>query len=84
VDKVQDDGDVGLAAGGFGLDGLDLGGVAIDEGDPGPVVAGVAAVGFVEGGGDDGRDVVGDAGGQPLASSVRPRPCRYEVGRAGR
>jgi hypothetical protein len=45
--------------------------VGVDEGDPGSAVVGVAAVGLVEGGGDDGRDVVGDAGGQPLAAGVR-------------
>ena len=67
--------------GGLCGDGLDLGGVAVDQDDPFALVSGVAAFGLVEGGGDDGGDVVGDRGGQPLApglrlARLRPSPLR--------
>ena len=63
---------------GLGGDGLDLRVVAVDQDDPFALVLRVAAFGLVEGGGDDGGDVVGDRGGQPLAPGLRlPRllPC---------
>ena len=71
VDEVNDDGDGDAAAGGLGGDGLDLGVVAVDQDRPFPPVLRVAAFGLVEGGGDDGGDVVGDRGGQPLAPRLR-------------
>ena len=67
VDEVDDDRDGDAAARGLGGDGLDLGVVAVDEDGPFALVLRVAAFGLVEGGGDDGGDVVGDRGGQPLA-----------------
>ena len=74
------DRDRDAAAGGLGGHGLDLGVVPVDQDDPVALVAGVAAFGLVEGGGDDGGDVVGDRGGQPLALCLRlprlPLPLR--------
>ena len=71
VDEVDDDRDRDAAGGGLGGDGLDLGVVAVDEDGPFALVTWVAALGLVEGGGDDGGDVVGDRGGQPLAPRLR-------------
>ena len=71
VDEVDDDRDGDAAAGRLGGDGLDLGVVAVDQDGPVALVAGVAAFGLVEGGGDDGGDVIGDRGGQPLAPRLR-------------
>ena len=51
------DGDRDAAAGGLGGDGLDLGVVAVDQDDPVPLRAGVAALGLVEDRGDDGGEV---------------------------
>ena len=76
VDEVDDDRDGDAAAGGLGGDGLDLGVVAVDQDRPFPLVLRVTAFGLVEGRGDDGGDVVGDRGGQPLAPGLRlPRLC---------
>ena len=71
VDEVDDDRDGDAAAAGLGGHGLDLGVVAVDEDGPFALVLRVAAFGLVEGGGDDGGDVVGDRGGQPLAPRLR-------------
>ena len=71
VDEVDDDRDRDAAPGGLGGDGLDLGVVAVDEDGPFALVLRVAALGLVEGGGDDGGDVVGDRCGQPLAPRLR-------------
>src|ERR1039458_296956 len=68
---VDQDGDLHPSAGGLGLDGLDLGLIAVDEGDPGPLAGGVAAVRLVEPGGDDSGDVVGDGAGQPFPGGGR-------------
>ena len=86
--KSQMTGHGDAAAGGLGGDRLDLGAVAVHQGDPLAAVAGVAALGFSEGGGDDGGDVVGDRGGQPFPGSGRAavRTCcgrrGDDVGRA--
>src|SRR5664279_6607232 len=48
VDEVDDDGQVDAASRGLGFDAVDLVVVAVDERDPGTLVVGVAAVGFVE------------------------------------
>ena len=71
VDEVDDDRDRDAAAGGLGGDGLDLGVVAVDEDGPFPLVLRVAALCLAERGGDDGGDVIGDRGGQPLAPRLR-------------
>ena len=71
MDKVDDDRDGDAAAGGLSGHGLDLRVVPVDEDDPFPLVLQVAAFGLVEGGGDDGGDVLGDRGGQPLAARLR-------------
>src|ERR1035437_4759040 len=71
VDEVDDDRDGDAAAGGLGGYGLDLGVVPVDQDDPFPLVTGVAALGLIERGGDDGGDVVGDRGGQPLVPGLR-------------
>src|SRR5664280_1955002 len=76
VDEVDDGGHGDAPGGGLVTDGVDLLAVAVDQGDPGPLMVGVAPLGFVEHAGDDGRDVVGDAGGQPLAGHHRARPAR--------
>lgn len=47
------------------------------------MVVGLAAVGLVEGGGDDGRDVVGDAGGRPRAAGVRAGRAGAELAGSG-
>ena len=74
VDEVADHGDGDAAAGSLGGDRLDLLPVAAHQGDPGTAVHGVAALRLAEGSGEDGGDVIGDRGGQPL-------PCR--LGTAG-
>ena len=71
MDEVDDDRDGDAPAGGLGGDGLDLGPVAVDQDGPFALAGGVAALGLAEGGGDDGGDVVGDRGGQPLAPGLR-------------
>ena len=73
VDEVDDDCDRDAAGRGPGGDGLDLGVVAVDENDRLALVAGVAALGLVKGRRDDGGDVVGDRGGQPLARACGSR-----------
>ncbi len=57
-----------LAGPGFGADTVNLVGVPVDEGDPGPLVVAVAAVGFVEPGSDHRRGVVANASVKPLTS----------------
>src|SRR5271165_868761 len=71
VDEVDDDRDRDAAPGCLGGDGLDLGVVAVDQDGPFALVLRVAAFGLLEGGGDDGGDVIGDRGGQPLAPRLR-------------
>jgi hypothetical protein len=66
VDEVADHGDGDVAAGGLGGDRVDLLPVAVHQGDPGTAVRGVAALRLAEGSGEDGGDVIGDRGGQPL------------------
>src|ERR1022692_1389863 len=73
VNEVNQDRDLGAAAGGFGFDGLDLLLIAVDERDPGPLAGGVAAVRLGEPGGDDGGDVIGDRRGQPFPGRDRGR-----------
>jgi hypothetical protein len=48
MDEVDDDVDADAAGVGFGPDAVDLVVVAVDQGDPGAVVVGVAAVGLGE------------------------------------
>ena len=69
--KSMHDRDRDAAAVGLGGDGLDLGVVPVDQDDPFPLVLRVAAFALIEGGGDDGGDVIGDRGGQPLAPRLR-------------
>ena len=69
VDEIADHGHADAAAGGLAGDGLDLRAVAVYQGDP---LAAVAALRLVEGCGDDGGNVVGDRGGQPLPGGPRP------------
>src|SRR6266568_4922122 len=80
VDEVDDDRDRDAAGGGLRGDGLDLGAVAVHEHGPFPAMTWVAALGLVEGGGDDRGDArdrggVVDAGqlGHPLAAVLLPR-----------
>jgi hypothetical protein len=73
VDEVEDDRDGDVAAGGLGGDPVDLMVVAVDEGDPGALVLGVAAGGLVEDRGDDVGGGVGDADGEPLVPGDRSR-----------
>jgi hypothetical protein len=80
VDQVDDDGDVDLVPAGFGADTVDLVGVAVDEGDPGAAVGGVAAGGLGEALRDDRRGVIGDRGGQPLPGCGRVRPATLGFG----
>src|SRR3984885_4936006 len=64
VDQVDQDGQAGDAAGGgFPLDQPDLVVVPVDQGDPVPGVAGVAALGLVEQPADDRGAVGGDVHG---------------------
>jgi hypothetical protein len=82
VDEVHDDRYGDLPGVGFGVDPVDLVEVAVDQGDPGPSVVGVTAVGLGEPGRDHRRGVVGHAGVQPLARSDRRRgssPGRFGV-----
>jgi hypothetical protein len=76
MDEVDHDADGDAPGGGLGADGVDLLAVAVYQGDPGPLMGRVAALGLVEHRGDDGGDVVGDAGGQPLARHDRAGPAR--------
>ena len=69
VDEVDDDGDGDVPGSGVGFDLVDLVVVAVDRGDPGLFVVGVAAVGLVEDRRDDLCGGVGDAVGEPLADS---------------
>ena len=71
MDEVDHDRHGDAAAGGLGGDGLDLGVVPVDQDDPFPLAAGVAAFRLVEPGADHGGDVIGDRGGQPLALRLR-------------
>lgn len=73
--EVQHDGHGDAAGGGLVLDRGDLLRVAVDQGDPGALVGRVTAFGLVEHAPDDGGDVVGDAGGQPLAGRDWPSPA---------
>ena len=72
MDEVADDVHCDVAAAGFGFDRLDLGVVAVHQGYPGAAVARVAALSLGEPAGDDGGDVLGDRGGQPLAGGLWP------------
>src|SRR6266851_2529242 len=71
VDEVDDDRDGDAAARGLGGHGHDLGVVAVHEDGPFPPAARVAAFGLAEGHGDNGGDVAGDRGRQPLALCLR-------------
>src|SRR5664279_5535822 len=72
MDEVDQDRDGHAPVGCFVFDLLDLVVVAVDQGDPGALAGGVAAVGFVEDLGDDARGVLDDAGGEPFAGGDRP------------
>ena len=80
VNEVDQNGHPGAVAGGFGLDGLDLGPVAVHEGDPVTLVPGVAALCPGGPGRDDGADVLGDRSGQPLAGRRGGGPGRASPG----
>lgn len=73
MNEVDHDAHVDPAGGGLGVDPVDLVAVAIDERHPGPLVAGVAAVGLGEDLTHHGGGVVDDAGSEPLVSSLRSR-----------
>lgn len=72
VDEVDHDGDGDAPAGGFGLDRLDLGPVAVHQADPGPLAARVTPYRLVERLADDDGDVASHAGGQPLVLGLGP------------
>lgn len=80
VHEVDDGRHRDVAVGGFGLDPQDLVDVAVHERDPGPLMVGVAPVGFVEDRGDDGRGVINDAGGEPLVAGARSRGGLFSLG----
>ena len=62
VDEVDHDRHGQLAGAGLGADTVDLVGVAVDQGHPGALMVGVAAVGFGEPGRDHRRGVIADTG----------------------
>jgi hypothetical protein len=74
VDEVDDDRHGDVAGVGFGVDPVDLVGVAVQQADPGPPVIGVTAGGLVEHRGDDLRRFVFHARRKPLALGHRPGP----------
>src|SRR5664279_3986532 len=71
MDEVDQYGDALASVTGLVLDLLDLMVVAVDEGDPGLLVVGVASVGFGEDLADHGGGVVDDAGGEPFPAGDR-------------
>src|ERR1700686_3996612 len=82
VDEIHQDGHVDAPRGGLGAEPPDLVFVAVGQRDPGPLAAGVAAVGLGGRGGHDIGGIGGDAGGQPLAGgrrAGRPGPGSQDV-----
>ena len=71
VDEVDVDRDGDAAGRGLRGGGLDLGAVPVYQDDPFALAAGVTAFRLAEPGADDGGDVIGDRGGQPLALCLR-------------
>jgi hypothetical protein len=76
VDEVADDTDRGAAAGGLGLDRVDLLPVPVHQGDPSPLAVRVTAPGLAEPGGHDGGHVAGDAGCEPFLGCGRAALAR--------
>src|ERR1035437_7303316 len=74
VDEVADDGDLYAAGSGLSLDAVDLVLGAVDEGDPGALVGGVAALCFFEDRTDDRRRALDHARGEPLVARLGCRP----------
>src|SRR6266542_2533643 len=72
VDEVDQDVDRHPAAGGFGLDQLELVAGAVDQHDPGATVGRVTLGGLVEDLGDHLLAGGGDRAGQPLGAGDRP------------
>jgi hypothetical protein len=79
MNEVDDDVHVDIALRGNSFHGVDLGLVAVDEYHPGPFVARVAALGFVECRTDHGRDVLDERSGQPFALSPRLTPITTTI-----
>ena len=73
MDEIDHDRDVHVSVVGFGVDALDLMVVAIDQGHPAALMAGVTAGGLIEDTGDDLGGVVDHARGDPLGGGPRCR-----------
>ena len=78
ADEIDQDDQVGAAGGGLVPDQADLVVIAVDQGDPGALVARVAAPGLAEDGADRPGAVCGDVDGVPAAQ--RPRRLRAAAG----
>ena len=74
MDEIDQDRHVQLVLGGVASDRADLGVVAVHDGEPGPQMAGVAAVSLGEGLTDDGRDRLTGRGEHCLALGPRTVP----------
>src|SRR5512146_1147589 len=70
VDEVDEDGDVLAPGGGFGLEALDLVGIAVGQDEPVPFPGGIAAVRLGHDQGDDLGAAGGDAAGVPLVQGL--------------
>ncbi len=84
--EIEQDRYIDVAIVGFGFDPCDLVGVAVHQRDPGALVDGVSALGFVEDAADHFGGIVDNAGGEPLVSRlgrgrafVRVRGCDHVV-----